>query len=431
MSWMNTGSNRVSETKVTALVNDVMLADDFDPEHLKGFLLDADETGKRITFPDDWIETDITINIPVRSKEEGPRPHMIPGFHYRPLVEVVHAAFSDAQAAAFHLFPFKHIWKDPLDHHEERVYDELYTSDAWLEAQDTLHKSPKETGCSLERVIAGFMLFSDATHLANFGTAKAWPLYVYFGNLMKYVRSSPTSRSCHLVGFLPSLPDSIKDVLTTLPRVSKSGMASLHTHCHRELFHACWDILLDEDFLYAYRHSIVLKCADGIMWRVFPRIFTYSADYPEKALIATIKDMGLCPCPRCLTPKGLFNHLGLVRDMKSRINDLRVYAMAKVVKARQFIYELGNTVDGAKVEDALGEGSWVAILNRFAEKLGPLGLDPFRMLVVDLMHECELGTWKALFTHLMRLLYSLPEGIQLIAIFDSRYTFFVRIPVMC
>jgi hypothetical protein len=36
--------------------------------------------------------------------------------------------------------------------------------------------------------------------------------------------------------------------------------------------------------------------------------------------------------------------------------------MAKVVKARQFIYELGNTVDGAKVEDALGEGSWVAIL---------------------------------------------------------------------
>jgi hypothetical protein len=63
--------------------------------------------------------------------------------------------------------------------------------------------------------------------------------------------------------------------------------------------------------------------------------------------------------------------------------------------------------------------------NRFAEKLGPLGLDPFRMLVVDLMHECELGTWKALFTHLMRLLYSLPQGIQLVATFDSRYIFCV------
>jgi hypothetical protein len=61
------------------------------------------------------------------------------------------------------------------------------------------------TGCSLERVIAGLMFFSDATHLANFGTAKAWPLYLYFGNLTKYARSSPKSGACHLVGFLPSV----------------------------------------------------------------------------------------------------------------------------------------------------------------------------------------------------------------------------------
>jgi hypothetical protein len=118
---MNTGSNRVSETKVAALVNDVILADDFDREHLMGFSvkknlreLDADESGKKIAFPDDWIETSVTIDIPIRSKEEGPRPYTIPGFHYRPLIEVLRAAFADAQAAAFHLFPFKHIWKDPL-----------------------------------------------------------------------------------------------------------------------------------------------------------------------------------------------------------------------------------------------------------------------------------------------------------------------------
>jgi hypothetical protein len=27
---------------------------------------------------------------------------------------------------------------------------------------------------------------------------------------------------------------------------------------------------------------MVVKCADGIERRVYPRIFTYSADYPEK-----------------------------------------------------------------------------------------------------------------------------------------------------
>ncbi|KIK34408.1 hypothetical protein CY34DRAFT_55792, partial [Suillus luteus UH-Slu-Lm8-n1] len=90
------------------------------------------------------------------------------------------------------------------------------------------------------------------------------------------------------------------------------------THCRRELFQGCWEILLDEDFVHAYRHGIILRCADGVLRRVFPRIFTYSADYPEKVLIATIKDMGSCACPRCLTPKSLFSSLGLLEDMKSR-----------------------------------------------------------------------------------------------------------------
>jgi hypothetical protein len=33
-----------------------------------------------------------------------------------------------------------------------------------------------------------------------------------------------------------------------------------------------------------------------------------------------------------------------------------------------------------------------------------LGLDVFSTLVVDLMHEFELGVWKALFIHLIRIL---------------------------
>ena len=43
-----------------------------------------------------------------------------------------------------------------------------------------------------------------------------------------------------------------------------------------------WALMLDDEFLEAYRHGIVLQCADGVVHRVYPRIFTYSADYPEK-----------------------------------------------------------------------------------------------------------------------------------------------------
>jgi hypothetical protein len=69
--------------------------------------------------------------------------------------------------------------------------------------------------------------------------------------------------------------------------------------------------------------------------------------------------MGSCACPRCLTPKSLFDNLGLLKDMKNRITNLRAYAMTNVTKAREFIYKSGNTVDGLKVERTLGDGSWV------------------------------------------------------------------------
>jgi hypothetical protein len=134
----------------------------------------------------------------------------------------------------------------------------------------------------------------------------------------------------------------------------------------------------------------------------------------------------------------MFPFLGLLKDMRNRMENLRVYAKTSIVKAREYIFDMGNTVDGTKVEQALGDGSWVPVLvsmrhppfcrtaqtsnsqNSFVEKLGPLGLDPFRMLVVDFMHECELGTWKALFIHLVRILYALPFGNQLVATLDSR-----------
>lgn len=81
-----------------------------------------------------------------------------------------------------------------------------------------------------------------------------------------------------------------------------------------------------------------------------------------RVLIATIKDMGLCPCPRCVTPKSMFGSLGLAGDMRSRVNNLRAYIMTNVVQARDFIHRWGNTVDGVKVDNTLGEGSWVPVI---------------------------------------------------------------------
>ena len=64
---------------------------------------------------------------------------------------------------------------------------------------------------------------------------------------------------------------------------AKSATPAMLAHCRRELFHAAWLLLLDDpEFLKAYTQGLVITCLDGITRRIFPRIFTYSADYPEK-----------------------------------------------------------------------------------------------------------------------------------------------------
>jgi hypothetical protein len=62
-----------------------------------------------------------------------------------------------------------------------------------------------------------------------------------------------------------------------------------------------------------------------------------------------------------------------------------------------------------------------SLQNIFAEKLGSLGLNPFKMLVVDLMHEFELGVWKAVFSHLVSILYAAGASGRLVVELDRRY----------
>lgn len=78
------------------------------------------------------------------------------------------------------------------------------------------------------------------------------------------------------------LQKSINDFLATVTGAKRNSSALL-AHCRRELFQGGWyQILEDEEFLKAYVCGIVIKCSDGITRRIFPRIFCYSADYPEK-----------------------------------------------------------------------------------------------------------------------------------------------------
>ncbi|KAF8837831.1 hypothetical protein BDN67DRAFT_991589 [Paxillus ammoniavirescens] len=253
-----------------------------------------------------------------------------------------------------------HNWHLSSRNCDVRVYGELYTSEAFIKAQDQLLASPHEPGL--------LMFWLNATQLTSFGNAKLWPLYLYFGN-------QSNSKLCsHVTYFQSGKPND-----------------ALLTHCHRELFHAQWCMLLDDKFLEAYEHGIVITCQD------------------EVVLIVTIRNLGKCPCPRCLILKSRVHLLATKLDIlecETLSCSDTAQRHAKVISAHKLIYESNYAVDGTCVEELLKDESLVPTLNTFSEKVGHTGFDLFLMLITDLLHEFELGVWKAICIHLLQILKS-------------------------
>ena len=81
-----------------------------------------------------------------------------------------------------------------------------------------------------------------------------------------------------------------------------------------------------------------------------------------RVLIASIRDMGGCPCPRCLIPKAMIPGLGTVADTRWRTESTRTdddQRREKIKAARDLIYKKGYAVTSKHVEDLLKSESLV------------------------------------------------------------------------
>ncbi|KAG6914252.1 hypothetical protein DXG01_001450 [Tephrocybe rancida] len=401
---------------------------DFSPEDISG--TNWDQLDKQLGINDwdreewqeedaGWQESSVTISVPFHRNTDhpGPKDYVVPGFYHRSLMGIISEKLTvkKEDAAHFHLEPYELLWHpshldDPIP-----LYGEMYSSSAFLRAHQELQQSPAEPGCVLPRVVVALMFWSDATHLTQFGSAKVTPLYLYFGNESKYRRCMPSKKLAEHAAFFQQLPDVFKDFAKTHTGGKKIN-AELMAHCNRELVHEQWKILLDAEFLHAYEHGIVLKwVGDGEKRRFYPRIMTYSADYPEKVVMSTIRQMGGCPCPRCRIPKADIHLLGSPVDRAARITlertDNNIYRK-KIEKARGMIYGKKNmAIDSAAVERELKPESLVPTVNAFSDRLQKFGLHWPAIFAVDLLHEIELGVWKNLLIHLLRILESVDDNM--------------------
>ena len=217
VNWYLGTSGTLSAADLDRLAHDVISSDNFNREDLQNFsmareLARLDKHGSTdIPFAakDGWKKGSVTLHVPKakhRYASESASPQFnVSGIHYRPLLEVIKAACQSDQAKQYHWVPFELVHQSPSGH--LRAYTDIYNSDAMLEEDAkirALGRHPDDDADTEVSVLA-LLLWSDSTHLATFGTASLWPVYMYLGNLSKYARGRPNAHAAHHLAYIPSV----------------------------------------------------------------------------------------------------------------------------------------------------------------------------------------------------------------------------------
>ena len=223
LHWFYGGSREKSQAELNSLLENVLRAKDFKLDELTKFnlahemnLLDSvDDPSAPFANENIWKKSTIKIPLPCEREkfpsEDAAHKLRIRDVRYRSLLEVMRTGAKDESAKSWHNTPYKMFWKANTDSQPQRVISELYTADAFLEEHEKIAKLPLHLPTDpsgpkpVENAVFAIMVWSDSTHLANFGDASMWPIYFYSGNQSKYPRGRPSQHSAHHVAHIPSV----------------------------------------------------------------------------------------------------------------------------------------------------------------------------------------------------------------------------------
>jgi hypothetical protein len=218
--WYWNDGPQNSQSSFKRLV-DIIADPDFNPADIRNVRWDKVNASLGSDNTDEWVDdavwtnSTVTITVPFQSRRgEGgdhltsPKDFTVPNFRHRNLVSVIREKLSNpTNGAHFHYEPYELHWRPGNGAQEARVYGELYTSTAFIDAHQELQASPTEPNCDLQRVVVALMFWSDVTQLTSFGDASLWPLYLFFGNESKYRRCKPSNHACHHVAYFQKVDD--------------------------------------------------------------------------------------------------------------------------------------------------------------------------------------------------------------------------------
>ncbi|EJD46773.1 hypothetical protein AURDEDRAFT_40235, partial [Auricularia subglabra TFB-10046 SS5] len=421
--WNDGQATKSRETRSSLL--DVILDPSFSLDDLRGInwsRLDREVAGDLGSFGDGWVSETLTVNIP-GGRGLTARPVDVTGFQHRPIVPLLrHILSTEPGVETTWTWTPATLMHRAADRTKSRVAGEVYHSPRAQRLYDEVQRLSREAGDTMERRVVYLMPGSDSTHLAQFGNASEWPGFLGIGNQSKYVRAQRNAHAMHHFASFPKIPDSLHDEIKSIG-LKKSAKKQALTHCRRELMQAAWAKILSPEFLHAYKYGFVHTCQDGVERRFFPRFFTYTADYPEKVLMATLRDNGDCPCPKCTIKKSEIHEIGSLMDTIARIQRVRQHNgvwTRTVSQVSEWIRKGVCGVTSVLAESKLRLYSWVPVANAFsALREIDSEFSIFKLFAPDLLHEFEIGVWKAVLTHLLRILQS--AGSNLIEELDERF----------
>ncbi|KAG8702667.1 hypothetical protein FRC08_003339 [Ceratobasidium sp. 394] len=164
--------------------------------------------------------------------------------------------------------------------------------------------------------VVPLIIASDETTLTNNPKGpKAHPVYLSIGNISKATRRKPSKRAMILLGYLPvgdfvGLPDKVRQ------------------QYHAELLHRSLEKVF-EPLKTALSDRLLAWCADGSLWRIYPIIVAWIADWPEQNDIACTTQSG---CPKCTHKRkgrGQGRASAPLRDQDATLEALREYERTK------------------------------------------------------------------------------------------------------
>ena len=145
--------------------------------------------------------------------QPGPCDYLVTNFYHYSLTLIIQEKLrKEVDIRGFHYEPYKLFWSPPHIKESIHLQGELYTSPVFNAAHQALQAAPGEPGCDLPRIVVALMLWSDGTSLSQFGSAKLWPLYLFFGNESKYQCCKPSNNFCEHVAYFEEVCDSVSVV---------------------------------------------------------------------------------------------------------------------------------------------------------------------------------------------------------------------------